>query len=51
MVIVLWLIFVVLIGGYAESKNRSGLFWAIVAFFLSPLVAFLILAVLPKAEG
>jgi len=46
-----WLFFCVLVGMFAHvRRNTNGLGWFLVAFYFSPLVAFLLLAVL-KTKG
>lgn len=42
-VVVLWLIFAVLVGVYADSKNRNGVAWGILSILLSPLLCWLML--------
>lgn len=46
-IIALWLIFTILVALYARSKGRSGFIAFIVSLLLSPLIGFLIYAVLP----
>ena len=48
MVFVFWIIFVALVAGYAESRGRSGLLWGLIALVFSPLLAFVIVALLPE---
>ncbi|HUL30814.1 MAG TPA: zinc ribbon domain-containing protein, partial [Thermodesulfobacteriota bacterium] len=52
MFIVLWIVLSILVGVYASSKRRSGFGWFILSIFISPLIAFVIVAVagLPKGE-
>ena len=40
-----WLIFAILVGAYAGSKGRSGFGYFLLAVILSPLIAFLIVAI------
>lgn len=48
MIVVLWIIFAILVGGYASSKGRSGFGFFLIAALLSPLIGFIIaLAVSP----
>ena len=44
-----WGTLALLNAGIAQAKNRSGLLWFIISFFLRPLATFLIV-VLPKAK-
>jgi hypothetical protein len=47
-----WLFFCVLVGLFAsERRNRSGIGWFLVAFIFSPILAFLIVAVLKEHDG
>jgi hypothetical protein len=48
--IILWLFLCIAAGMFAEiRRDRNGVGWAVVAFFFSPLVAFILLAILkPK---
>ena len=50
--IFLWIVLSILVGVYASSKKRSGIGWFALSIFISPLIAFVIVAVagLPKAE-
>jgi hypothetical protein len=51
-VIILWLFFCVLVGLFAnQRRNRSGFAWFLVSFVFSPLVGFLLVAVLREADG
>jgi len=45
-----YLIFVVLIGIWANNKNRNGLGWSFIAILISPLIAGFILLFLEKKE-
>ena len=45
--ILFWLILSVLAGVYAGSKGRSGFGWFCFSFFLSPLIGFIALAIIP----
>lgn len=48
-VVVGWLLFAGLVAYWAGTRGRSGLGWFVLACLLSPLVAALILAILPKS--
>lgn len=50
--IVLWIVFSILVGVYASSKRRSGIGWFALSMVISPLIAFVIVAVagLPQGE-
>ena len=47
LLLILWLVFAVLIGAAARTRGRNGVGWFLLAILLSPLVAGLILAILP----
>ena len=47
---VLWLFFAAVVGFYAATRNRSFVGWSIIALLISPLIAIVILAVVPQAE-
>lgn len=46
--ILFWLILSVLAGVYAGTKGRSGFGWFCFSFFLSPLLGFIALAIIPS---
>jgi hypothetical protein len=49
--VLLWLFFCVLVGLFAnQRRNRSGIAWFLLAFLFSPLVAFLLVAVLREVN-
>jgi hypothetical protein len=51
-IVILWLFFCVLAGMFAHNKRgRNGINWFVIAFFCSPLVAFLLLVVLNERDG
>ena len=55
MVIFFWILFTVLVGVGAHSRNRSVVGWVIGSFFISPFIALLFILVMgesktPKAE-
>jgi hypothetical protein len=51
-IVLLWLFFCVLVGLFAnQRRNRSGVAWFLVSFVFSPLVGFLLVAVLREADG
>jgi hypothetical protein len=45
--ILAWLIFSIIVGVAAERRGRSGIGWIFLALFLSPLIAAIVLALLP----
>jgi hypothetical protein len=50
--IALWLFFCVLVGLFAsQRRNRSGIAWFLVSFIFSPLVGFLLVAILRESDG
>lgn len=48
--ILIWLIFSPLVGVYAHKRGRSGILAFLVAVILSPLLAFLIYAILGETR-
>jgi hypothetical protein len=51
-IVLLWLFLCVVVGLFAsQRRNRSGVAWFLVAFVFSPLVGFLLVAVLREADG
>jgi hypothetical protein len=45
--ILIWLILSVIVGVAAERRGRSGMAWVFFSIFLSPLIAAIVLAMLP----
>ena len=50
-IIVLWLIFAALVGGYASGKGRSGFGFFLLSLIISPLICFIILLVIGDKNG
>ena len=50
-IIVLWVVFALLVGEYATDRGRSAGGWFGLSFLFSPLLAFILLAVLPPVAG
>lgn len=48
MLFFLWFFFAFVVAQYAANKGRSGLLWLIVSFLISPIIAWLILLVIPE---
>ncbi len=48
--ILIWLLLCVLVAVGAENRNRSGFLWFIFSFFISPIVAGLILILLGRND-
>src|SRR5215472_2543056 len=46
-----WLVFSLIIGFIARAYNRSGLIWFVLALVLSPLVAGILLLLLPRSRA
>lgn len=44
---IFWVVFCVLVGKFASSKGREAVLWGVLALFVSPLIAFVIIALLP----
>ena len=44
---VFWIGLAALVGFYASSRGRSGIGWFLLALLISPLIAFVIVAVVP----
>jgi hypothetical protein len=52
MFVAFWLFLCVIVGMFAHHRrNRNGVGWFLVAFCFSPLVAFLLVAVLRESDG
>lgn len=50
--LVMWIIFAFAVGFYAARRGRRRMLWALLALFISPLIALIILAVRPvSGEG
>ena len=49
-VFIIWFMFAVLVGALASSKGRSGLLWWGFAMILSPLIAGILLLIIPSVE-
>ena len=47
-VFVFWILLACIVGGYANNRGRSGIFWIIFSLILSPLLGFLFVAVSPN---
>jgi hypothetical protein len=47
LILLLWLGIAIVIGVGAKGRGRSGIGWFVLAIFLSPLIAGLLLVVLP----
>jgi hypothetical protein len=45
--VILWLVFALVVGGVAGARGCSNVGWSLLAILLSPLIAGLILAILP----
>ncbi len=45
--VILWLVFAVVVGVAANGRGRTGIGWFLLAVVLSPLIAGVILAILP----
>ena len=50
MIIFFWVLFTVLVGVGAHSRNRSVIGWVIGSFFISPFIALLFILVMGKIE-
>ncbi|RUO53496.1 hypothetical protein [Pseudidiomarina homiensis] len=48
--VILWLILCVLVGAFASSRGRSFIGYALLAVIISPLIAFIIVAVLGQVD-
>jgi len=49
-IVIFWLIFAILVGVFASKNGRSGFLALLVAVILSPLIAFIIYALLGKSS-
>lgn len=45
-----WVIFSIIVAMFAGRRGRSGAGWLLISLLLSPLIAFLLLLVLPSAD-
>jgi hypothetical protein len=50
LIVLLWFVLAVVVGVAASHRGRSGGGWFFLALILSPLIGFLILAVLPDLD-
>ena len=48
--IVAWLIFALVVGSFASSKGRSFFLWTLVSLIFSPLIGFIIVALLSNSK-
>ena len=46
--LILWLIFAAIVGAAASARGRSGFGWALLAVLMSPVLALILLVVLPN---
>jgi hypothetical protein len=46
-IVAVWVIFALLVGGAAHERGRCGLCWLLLALVISPLIAGLIVAIMP----
>ncbi|MBQ7514852.1 MAG: zinc-ribbon domain-containing protein [Schwartzia sp.] len=51
MTLLFWLLFCAFIGYSAGRKGRSRWAWGLAAFFLSPLIVGIVLALMPDGDG
>lgn len=51
LIVVLWLLFAAGVGKYARTKGRDGTGWFVLSLLFSPLIAFIIVAVLEPLAG
>ena len=47
----LWIVFCVLVGYFAKQKGRHPIFWGLLAFFFSPVLAGVLLILLDNPVG
>ena len=50
LIVAIWLAFAILVGVVASSRGRSGFGWFCIAALISPLIAILVLMVLPDLQ-
>ena len=50
-IVVGWLIFSIVVGAAAGARGRSGFAWVLLSLLISPLVAAIILAILPDPRA
>ncbi len=46
-IVIGWLIFSIVVGAAAGARGRSGFAWVLLSLLISPLVAVIVLAILP----
>ena len=51
LVIIIWIGFCFLIGKFAKQRGRDGVAWGFLSAVISPLLAFIILAIMPDLEA
>ena len=50
LILFFWILFTVLVGTAAHTRNRSVIGWVVGSFFLTPLIALLFILILGKIE-
>jgi hypothetical protein len=50
LILFFWILFTVLVGVAAHTRNRSVIGWVVGSFFLTPLIALLFILILGKIE-
>jgi hypothetical protein len=50
LILFFWILFTVLVGTAAYTRNRSVIGWVVSSFFVTPLIALLFILVLGKLE-
>ncbi|MGH6875935.1 MAG: hypothetical protein ACREHV_01010 [Rhizomicrobium sp.] len=51
LIALIWLVLAIVVGGAASGRGRSGFGWFLLAVLISPLIAGVLIAVLPDLEG
>jgi hypothetical protein len=50
LILFFWILFTVLVGVAAHTRNRSVIGWVVGSFFITPLIALLFILILGKIE-
>jgi hypothetical protein len=48
--VLFWFMFSIVVGVFAGTKNRTGFGWFILSLIISPIITFLLVAVLPRVS-
>ena len=51
LILILWIVFALIVAGFADKRGRSYAAWLVVALLVSPLIAFFAVAVMEPGTG